>query len=52
MTSSFVLVHSQFSIEVRQFLRTNFIKSLLTDYKVQVDCLNNSEPDSYDKNNM
>ena len=46
MSSSFFLVHSQSSIEVRQYFRTNFIKSLLSD------CLNNSEPDSYDTNDM
>ena len=46
MSSSFFLVHSQSSIEVRQFFRTNFIKSLLSD------CLNNSESDSYDKNDI
>ena len=34
MSSSSFLVHSQSSIEVRQFFRTNFIKSLLSDYMV------------------
>ena len=29
------------------------LKSNISEaYKVQVDCLKNSEPDSYDKNNM
>ena len=34
MSSSSFLVHSQSSIEVRQFFRTNFIKLLLSDYTV------------------
>ena len=32
MSSSSFLVHSQSSIEVRQFFGANFIKSLLSDY--------------------
>ena len=32
LSSSSSLVHSQSSIEVRQILRTNFIKLLLSDY--------------------
>ena len=34
MSSSSFLVHSQFSIEVRQFFKTNFLKSLMSDYTV------------------
>ena len=34
MSSSSFLVHSQSSIEVRHFFRTNFIKLLLSDYTV------------------
>ena len=34
MSSSSFLVHSQSSIEVRQFFRTSFIKLLLPDYIV------------------
>ena len=34
MNSSSFLVLSQASIEVRQFFRTSFIKSLLSDYIV------------------
>ena len=52
MSSGFFLVHSQSSIEFGQLFRTNFIKLLLSDKKVQNDCLNNSESDSYDKNDM
>ena len=34
MSSSSLLVHAQYSVEVRQFFRANFIKILLSDYTV------------------
>ena len=34
MSSSSFLIHSQSSIEVRQFFRTNFIEILVSDYTV------------------
>ena len=34
LSSSYFLVHSQSLIEVRQIIRTNFIKLLLSDYTV------------------